>query len=106
MHHVMFGRAPKLEYQHPNESSLGMLGAPSQDPRTNATCSFLFIAVVSIEPNCGPLVRGHGFQDTRASQKHLSEQLQSLEQNVVLKDRVRITGLVAVRKRDEGDFDC
>ena len=55
--------------------------------------------------NCGPLVRGHGVQDTRASQKHLSEQLQSLEQNVVLKDRVRITGLVAVRKRDEGDFD-
>ena len=25
-------------------------------------------------------------QDTRASQKHLSEQLESLEQNVVLKD--------------------
>ena len=57
-------------------------------------------------PICTILVRGHGVQDTRASQKHLSEQLQSLEQNVVLKDRVRITGLVAVRKRDEGDFDC
>ena len=88
-----------------------MLVAPSQaKEKMQDLFDFLFITVASIEPESGPytilLREGHGVQDTRASQKHLSEQLQSLEQNVVLKDRVRITGFVAARKRAEAYFDC
>ena len=58
-------------------------------------CLYMSSWCVSLIPEQGPRLcfRAGGMQDTRASQKHLSEQLESLEQNVVLKDILLIMNL-------------